>query len=172
MDYNIESDPDFSVIKLPVTTGQLTLVLTKSAFVSDEKLYEEIKKQKNMEVKHVFCAAGKMDIHYPPGISVHMCSMYDANHEKIKALCMFRRETPYPQRSMTAVDTTMNQIVRTSMRLSDHYVMYTDIRDYFLPLKVLQEYAAAHELDNFGSQHGMEVKVDRRRSRSRNRRAG
>ena len=85
---------------------------------------------------------------------------------------MFRRESPYPQRSMTAVDTTMNQVVRTSMRLSDHYVMYTDIRDYFLPLKVLQEYAAAHELDTFGSQHRMEVKVDRRRSRSRNRRAG
>ena len=85
---------------------------------------------------------------------------------------MLRRETPYPQRNMTAVDTIMNQIVRTSMRLSDHYVMYTDIRDYFLPLKVLQEYAAAHELDKIGSQHGMEVKVDRRRSRSRNRRAG
>ena len=85
----MESDPDFSVIVFPVTTGPLTVVLTKSACVGDEKLYEEIRKQQKMEVKHVFCAAGKMDIHYPPGISVHMCSMYAANHEKIKALCQF-----------------------------------------------------------------------------------
>ena len=64
----------------------------------------------------------------------------------IKALYdrkMFKREAPYTQRAFTAVDATTGS---ASMRLGEEHwwdAMYTDIRDYFLPLQVLQEYVAA-----------------------------
>ena len=89
MNLNTENAQDFAVIQFMIRTGQLTMVLASSAQVSNERLYEKIKNQQNMDVMHVFSAAGKMDIRYPPGISVHICDMYDTRAEKIKALRRF-----------------------------------------------------------------------------------
>ena len=66
----------------------------------------------------------------------------------IKALYdgrLLKRGAPYTQCSLSTRDTTPGS---ASMRSSDRSwwdPMYTDIREYFLPLQVLQEYVAAGE---------------------------